>query len=178
MPALWHISLMLITIIENLHFVNHWVIEILKPLRLSRTNSLLWTLVWSFLFSVSALWKPFSPHKQSCSSEASAVWTVFLLAVVFQSRRLLAFLCQLWLKLGDGWVISLPVGFCCTLNCVFVPINLIKRLIAFANHPASSCCCLLLSLISEITGPPLKLRASDNGTVGVDVCEATCSGLV
>lgn len=66
------------------------------------------------------------------------------------------------LKLGNRWVISLPVGFCCRLNCVFVPINLIKSLIAFANHPASSCCCLLLPLISEITGPLLEHKATDN----------------
>lgn len=71
------------------------------------------------------------------------------------------------LKLGDGRVISLPIGSCCRLNCVFVPINLIKGLIAFANQPVSSCCCLLLPLISEITGPLLEHKAPDNNTVTV-----------
>lgn len=79
------------------------------------------------------------------------------------------------LKLGDGRVISLPIGSCCRLNCVFVPINLIKGLIAFANQPVSSCCCLLLPLISEITGPLLEHKAPDNNTVtvgggGVHLC--------
>lgn len=71
------------------------------------------------------------------------------------------------LKLAAGRVISLPIGFRCRLNCVFVPINLIKGLIAFANQPVSSCCCLLLPLISEITGPLLEHKAPDNNTESV-----------
>lgn len=99
----------------------------------------------------------------------------FLLGIV--PRKLLLSL-EFWvcssLKLGDGGVISLSVGFflfffCHRLNCVFVPINLIKSLIAFANHLASSCCCLLLPLISEITGPLLEHRASDNAAWRLNV---------
>lgn len=99
----------------------------------------------------------------------TAFWNSFLFGIVLWAGVSSEFCVCSSLKLGDRWVISLPVGFCCRLNCVFVPINLIKSLIAFANHPASSCCCLLLSLISEITGPLLEHRATDNSAVSVCV---------
>lgn len=91
--------------------------------------------------------------------------TIFCSVSLYEPGVSLEFCVCSSLRLGDRRVISLPVGFCCRVNCVFVPINLIKSLIAFANHPVSSCCCLLLPLISEITGPLLKHRATDNNAV-------------
>lgn len=156
-------------------FIYHHISPPFYLLLQSSPPSLLFFKLRSFTFSLSFSCCT-SPHTVSArktiffafyQSPPSRSETIFSSELLYEPGVSSEFSVCSSLKLGDGRVISLPIGSCCRLNCVFVPINLIKGLIAFANQPVSSCCCLLLPLISEITGPLLEHKAPDNNTMTV-----------